>query len=254
MTETQIENVWRQYVLPVYNKNERHRLYAITPASKRQLVALYRACSDSTDSTEQAQELFRWSLERFTECGINVLQPPPPSELEPPKMWLDLWGKPLANPFLSKDVRAQTLVVQRDPMLAKWLKKFAADPFGAVCGWQDEQANNLKQRTTKYDGDTHAGNPYVRGFTNETERGRFEREHPDLVEQLKREAIPVAFPTGEAFNLTLQGRIAKNPKLNALAAGMRRHEVQDIQEARTAAKEAREKAEQEIKKLEAQIA
>jgi hypothetical protein len=49
-------------------------------------------------------------------------------------------------------------------------------------------------------------------------RGRFEKEHADIIEQCKREAVPVSFPTGEAFNLTVQGRVARNPKLAALAA------------------------------------
>ena len=65
MTDEQIENVWRQYVLPAYRKNERHRLYAITPESKRQWVAFFRACRDTTDSTEQAQELFGKALEQI---------------------------------------------------------------------------------------------------------------------------------------------------------------------------------------------
>ena len=84
-----------------------------------------------------------------------------------------------------------------------------------------------------------------------TERGKFEKEHPDLVEQCKREAVPVGFPTGGNFNLTVQSRIARTPKLAALAAGMRRHEQQAIQQARAAAQEARSKAEAELKKLEA---
>jgi hypothetical protein len=98
------------------------------------LVALYRACSDTTDSTEQAQELLNWSLERFTECGVNLLQSPPPAELKAPDMWRDLWGNPLPNPFQNNDLAGQTLVTRRDPILAKWLKKFAADAYGAAAG------------------------------------------------------------------------------------------------------------------------
>lgn len=217
------------------------------------LVALYRACRDTTDSVEQGQELFGWAINQFADCGVNVLQPSPPDELKPPEMWRDLWGNPLPNPFLNKDVKGQAILVQRQPELAKWLKKFAADPYGAAAEWQDEQASNLKTRAMKYDSDTHAGNPYVKGFTNETERGRFEREHADLVEQLKREAVPVGFPTGENFNLTVQRRIANTPKLAALAAGMRRIEEQAIVKARLAAQEQRNKAEAELKKLEAAL-
>lgn len=74
----------------------------------------------------------------------------------------------------------------------------------STADWQDEQASNLRQGVAKYDADTHAANPYVRGFTNETERGKFEKEHADLVETCKREAVPVSFPTGKDFNLTVQ--------------------------------------------------
>ena len=252
MTDEQISNVWRQFCLPVYNKNPRHRLYAITPESKRQLVALYRACRDSSDNNDgQAQELFAWALEQFTDCGVNVLQPPRPAELKAPEMERDPLGNVLPNPFLTKDLQGQTILRQRNPRLAEHCERIAKSPWKAWADWQDEQASNLKQRVTKYDADAHAANPYVRGFTNETERGRFEKEHADLVETCRREAVPVSFPTGKDFNLTIQSRIAKTPKLAALAAGMRRHEQQFISEARAKAKAEIEAARKNLESLEA---
>jgi hypothetical protein len=102
----------------------------------------------------------------------------------------------------------------------------------------------------KYDADTHKANPYVNG-ANETERGKFEKEHPDMVERCKAEAVPVGFPTGKDFNLTAQGRIARTPKLAALFDGMRRHERQSISEARAKAKADIEAAQKNLKDLEA---
>jgi hypothetical protein len=57
MANEQINNVWRQYVLPIYNKIERARLYAINDDAKRHLVFLWRACHDI--DSDNAAELFR---------------------------------------------------------------------------------------------------------------------------------------------------------------------------------------------------
>jgi len=251
MTDDQISNVWRQYVLPVYVKNPRNRNYAVTPESRRQLVALYRACRDSSDSTDQAQDLFAWAMNQFAEAGVNVLQPLPRDELHPPEMERDIFGNPLPNPFVTNDLQGQSILQTRNPRLATLCKQIAESPWKAWADWQDRCTANLKKRGFKYDADTHKTNFYVTGFTNETERGRFEREHTDVVEQLKAEAHPVGFPVGKEFNLTLQSKIARTPKLAALFDGMRRHEQQVITEARMAAQEQRAKAEAELKKLEA---
>jgi hypothetical protein len=57
--------------------------------------------------------------------------------------------------------------------------------------------------------------------------------------------------TGGNFNLTVQSRIARTPKLAALAAGMRRHEQQFVAEARAKAKAEIEAAKKNLESLEA---
>jgi hypothetical protein len=44
MTTEQIENVWRNYVAPIYREMERARLYVVNGDAKRHLVFLWRAC------------------------------------------------------------------------------------------------------------------------------------------------------------------------------------------------------------------
>jgi hypothetical protein len=153
MTDEQISNVWRQYVLPVYNKNPRNRLYAITPGSKRQMVALYRACRDATDNTDEAQDLLAWSLNQFADCGVNLLQPPPPDELKPPEMERDPLGERLPNPFANGDLEGQTILQKRNPQLAEHCKALAKSPWKAWADWQDKCTANLKKRGMKYDAD-----------------------------------------------------------------------------------------------------
>ena len=97
-----------------------------------------------------------------------------PSELKAPEAWKDPWGNPLPNPFATGDLQGQSLLTQRDPMLAEWLKKFAASPYAAASEWADKQAAVLKQKTLVYDSDTHAMNPYVNN-ANETDKALFHR-------------------------------------------------------------------------------
>ena len=79
-------------------------------------------------------------------------------------MWKDIWGNPLPNPFdkTSADLKGQTLVTQRDPMLAEWLKAFAESPYTAATSWADKQAALLKQQAIIVrQRHAHAANPYV---------------------------------------------------------------------------------------------
>jgi hypothetical protein len=114
--EQRIDNIWTHKVLPFYRDMERHRLYATTPDSKRFMAWLWRACAEL--EPENPAKLFKWSLETLAdECAVNVLQPLPPNELKPPEPWRDLWGKPLPNPWMTKDLKSQSLLTQRDRRL-----------------------------------------------------------------------------------------------------------------------------------------
>jgi hypothetical protein len=69
-----------------------------------------------------------------------------------------------------------------------------------------------------------------------------------------KDLVPVTFPTGKTFNLTIQGAIARNPRLAALLDSMNRHETQFIEESRAAARASIEAAQKKLKELEADIA
>jgi hypothetical protein len=74
---------------------------------------------------------------------------------------------------------------------------------------------------------------------------------PAVVERCKWEATPITFPTGKTSNLTVQSRIAKNSRLNALWNSTQEHERTHIASAKEAAKQQREQAEKALKALEA---
>ena len=248
MTTEQIENVWRQHVLPIYNKMERARLYALSDDAKRHLVFLWWTCRDI--DSDNATELFRSSLEQLADqCGVNVLQALPPNELKPPEPERDMWGNVLPNPFVGSkpDLKGQTILMQRNPKLGELYKKAAESPWGAWAQWQDEQSANLKLRTIKYDSDSHAGNVFANG-ASETEKAQFVRNaDAATVARCKAEAAPVTFPVGRAFNLTAQSQISRIPKLSALFNAMMERE----REWREGARANIESAQKSLKELEA---
>ena len=216
ITQSGVDSMWKTHVSQRYAKLARARPYAVAPDAKRFLVWLWMTC-ERLDEKEPGK-LFAPSLEKLAdECGVNVLQPAPPTEVKAPERWKDIWGNPLPNPFQTGDLKGQTLVQQRAPELAKWLKAFATDPYGAATSWEDGQAALLKQQAVTYDADTHIANPYVTG-TNKTDMGRFiKNASPELVARCQWEAKPVEFPgAGKNFNLTAQSKISTIPRLSAI--------------------------------------
>ena len=155
MTNENVNSAWRSQVRELYEKNPRHRSYALTADSQRALTQLYGACLDASEDTIAAQRMFEWAVEQFADAGVNVLRPRPTDELKPPEMWKD--------------------------------------------------------------------------------------------------SVPVTFPTGKTFNLTIQGAIARNPRLAGLLDSMNRHEKQFIEETRAAARASIEAAQKNLKELEADI-
>jgi hypothetical protein len=252
MTNAEIENVFRQYVLPIYRELNRARLYAVNADAKRHLVLLWRACRDA--DADNATELFKWSVTKLTdECNVNVLQPLPPNELKPPEPERDQWGNVLPNPFAGPkpDLKGQSILTTRNPRLAELYKKAAESPWEAWADWQDEQAANLKLRAMKYDSDSHKANVFANG-ANETEKAAFVRNaDAATVERCKAEAVPVTFPTGKGFNLTSQSQISRIPKLSALFNGMIEREREWREGARAKARADLETAQKSLKELEA---
>ena len=161
-----------------------------------------------------------------------------------------MWGKPLPNPWATTDLKDQSLLTQRDAALAEWLKKFAESPYSAACEWQDKQAAVLTQKAIKYDGDSHVANVFCNG-ANETEKAQFVRNADKVtLERCKWEARPIEFPTGKSFNLTQQGKISRNPKLNGLISAANSYEREWREGARAKARADIEAAQKHLKELE----
>lgn len=251
ITEQGVANMWRAHVSTRYGKLERARLYAVTPDAKRFLVWLWMSC-EKLDPDDPAK-LFEWSLEKLTdECGMNVLQPQPPAELKAPEAWRDPWDNPLPNLYAIGDLQGQTLLAQRDPMLAEWLKKFAESPYAAASEWSDRQAAVLKKKALSYDADTHRVNVFANSTSSETDKAAFVKNAPpEVVERCRWESRQIEFPTGKNSNLTIQSQIAKNSRLNALWGAMESHEREFRAAAKEAARQQREQAEAALKSLEA---
>jgi hypothetical protein len=224
----------------------------MTPDAKRHLVWLWESCKAVAQPPQQPADAFKWALETLADqCGINVLQPLPPAEPKVPEAWRDLWGNPLPNPWTTKDLKAQSLLAQRDPALAEWLQKFADSPYAAACEWQDKQAAALKQKAMKYDRDSHVANVFANG-ANETDKAQFVRNADKAtLERCKWEAVPVQFPTGKNYNLTQQSKISTIPRLSALFAAAMNHEREWREGARVKARADIEAAKKNLQDLEA---
>jgi hypothetical protein len=148
-------------------------------------------------------------------------------------------------------LQGQSLLAQRDAPLAEWLKKFAESPYAAAVEWQDRQARLLAQKAVKYDADSHVANVFCNG-SDETTKGRFIRDTDKAtVERHRWEARPIEFPTGKTFNLTQQGQIARNPKLNGLISAAMNYEKEWREGARAKARQDIEAAKKNLQELEA---
>jgi hypothetical protein len=251
LTQESIDQMWRGAVQKLYLKHPRNRAYAVNEDAIRGLCHLYMLCRNRTAHQIEVPSIFHHALEQLTDtCNINVLQPLPPEEPKVPPMWKDPWGHELPNPFVTKDVKAQSLLMQRDPELAKWLRGFATDPYGSLVALQDETAKVRRLRAITYDSDTHVANIFVRKGVSETEKGRFMRDHAELVPILQREAVPVRFPFGANFNLTQQSAMLKDPQLSELITEMQNLEAAYVERTREAAKTSIEAAQERLKELE----
>jgi len=249
---TNIDSLWKTHVGARYAKLERNRSYALPNDAKRFLCWLWVACERL--DRDNAGKLFESSLEQFADAGVNVLQPKPPADIEPPAMWKDLWNRDLPNPFdkAAPDLQGQSLVQQRDPKLAQWLKAFAESPYRALCEWQDQQAATLKRQAITYNADSHAINPWVNG-ADETTKGQFVKNAPpEVVERCRWESREVTFPAaGKNFDLTATSKIATVPRLNAIWSAMNEQEREFVMAEKASLRQQQSEAAARLKALEA---
>jgi hypothetical protein len=251
LTNEGVNNMWRTHVAARYNKLERARPWGITPDAKRFLVWLWVSCERL--APDEPDKLFSWALEQLADaCQLNVLQPAAPTELKAPDQWRDPWNNPLPNPWVTGDLQGQSLLTKRDPQLASWLKAFAKSPYLAASEWADTQAKLLKQKALSYDADSHQANIFANPNASETDKALFVlNAPPEVIEQCRREAKEIEFPTAKNFNLTAQSKIATIPRLSALWDSMVEEERQYVTAEKAALSKQRTEAEMRLKALEA---
>ena len=91
----------------------------------------------------------------------------------------------------------------------------AADAYGTIAQMQDDEARRARLNAIEYSKEDHASNPFIHGSL--TKQSRLTSLSPELAEFFKTEARPVELPFGPGGNMTMRGKIARNPKLKAIA-------------------------------------
>jgi hypothetical protein len=112
----------------------------------------------------------------------------------------------LRNPFAKNalDLKAQTLLTQRDPELAAHYKAMAADPYGTLAKYHDAEAARVIMEQIPYGETEHSVNPFR--TDDQTAQARFiKNAPPGVVEFCRNEAKPVEIPLfGKNKNLTVE--------------------------------------------------
>src|SRR5438477_7468957 len=148
-TPQQLRKAALDFALKAYGQIKNHRSYALTPQSKAGLGALARAMferriaegRDGMDAKPTSWQEFFSIIEKLATAGANVLQKRPGDAPPTPKPWLDpVTGAALPNPWVTKDLKAQTILKQRDPALAEHYEATAKDVYGTLAKLQDAEA------------------------------------------------------------------------------------------------------------------
>jgi hypothetical protein len=244
-----------------YSKVKNNRAYALDEQGKIALGALARAMfekriaegrSESDAPPTSWQEFFAL-IERLNQAGANLLQKRPGDAKPIPKPWTDpVTGAALPNPFdkSAPDLKAQTILAQRDPDLAEHYKAMAADPYGTLAKYQDAEAARATMEQIPYGENEHAINP----FRTDDMKGQsafIRNAPPGLADFYKSEAQPVEIPIfGKNRSITVEGQLAKDPASFAFLKVAQQIHENWLAADKQAAQEQREAADAAIKRLE----
>jgi hypothetical protein len=246
--------------LESYTRLKHHRFYALTPEAKNTLavfasaLAQKRAAEGRSNSDQPSmREEMAQLIEKIAAAGVNLLQKRPGDAPPLPKPWTDpVTGAALPNPFdrSAPDLKAQTILGKRDPTLAEHYRQMAADPYGTLAKYQDDEAERKALLAIPYDENVHKLNPFL--GTNETAKADFVKRDPDLAKFYQEEAHPVEIPLfGKNRNLTIGGRLAKDPATFALLkVAQRIHEQWNAEDKATLTQQ-RAEADAALRKLDA---
>jgi hypothetical protein len=259
-TPQQLRKTALSFALEAYGKARHNRSYALDEQGKVALGALARAMfirrieegRSGMDAKPTSWEEFFAIIDKLAAAGANVLQKRPGDAPPTPKPWLDpVTGAALPNPFAkgSTDLKAQTILAQRDPALAEHYKAMASDPYGTLAKYQDAETARTTMEQISYGQAEHAVNPFRRN--NLDEQSRFIRSAPPgLVEFCKSEAKDVEIPIfGKNRNITVEGALAKDPSTFALMKMAQQVHETWRRADRLAAEEQRAAADAQLKRL-----
>jgi hypothetical protein len=243
-----------------YRKTPRNRAYALTPQAQIALSALASAMfkrriaegrSGIDDKPTSWQEFFE-IIHVLADAGCNVLQARPGDTPPLPQVWRDpVTNAALPNPFEKKsaDLKAQSILTRRDPALAAHYKAMAEDPYGTIAKMMDVEVNRRAMEEVPYTESEHAVNPFR--TDDQTAHATFVKNAtPQLVEFCKSEAKDVSIPIfGPNRNLTIEGRLIKDPAVGALVKVARQIYENWKAEDKAVAQAQRAAAEEALRKL-----
>jgi hypothetical protein len=244
--------------LRALEKTRHPRTYALDEQSKIALGALMRAVLERreqqgrhpTDDPTVETEMIG-VIEKLNAAGVNILQKRPSDPKPTPKPWTDpVTGEPLPNPWVTKDLGAQSILEQRDPALAAHYKAMREDAYGHIAQLQDDDAARHALASIVYDENTDKLNPF-RG-ANQTARGDFMKRDPILARFYEAEAKRVEIPLfGKSKNMTIEARLVKDPAVGGIAIAAQQIHANWVAADKVLAQQQRAQAEAALKRLDA---
>lgn len=240
--------------LRALNKSSKHpRSYALGDEAKIALASFYKAILDSrlekdvqpTDSPSAEEEMVR-VIHALDAAGCNLLQKRRSDAKPLPKPWLDpVTQQPIPPPT---DLKGRTLLRKYDPELADHYEKMQADPYGYIQKLREDEAMRHALAEISYGEAQHRMNVF-RG-NNKTAQGEFVRRDPELAKFYEAEAKPVEINLfGKERNLTLEGRLFKDPAVGGLVLLAQRVHQNWREEDRASAERQRLEAEAALKRI-----
>jgi len=126
-------------------------------------------------------------------------------------------------------------------------------PYKTVAEHNATEAKRQTLSTIEYGEAQHKLNPFL--GDNETAKAEFVKRDPELAKFYQAEAVPVSIPVfGRKRNLTIQGRLYKDPSVAATYKIAEQIAQQWLASDKAAAEEQRKLAEAALAKLQSQIA
>src|SRR5262249_10156397 len=160
-------------------------------------------------------ETFDKFLSKLSDAApeMRLVQPRPSEPLKMPELWINpLSGQPLPPP---KGPDERAILAKTDSELLGLLDEMEARPYATVKKLRDAEEKRVRQAAVKYCEAEHRANVFANG-ASETEKAKFTRDYPGLVEIYKRETEPIQLPFGTNKNLTIASKLSRDPRLHAI--------------------------------------